>query len=274
MSLDLVAVQRDEALLDALSQRRRPVGIGTHRREPVVGLLAALVADVDDGLPVDGVAPCIPEQSRRQPSPARILTLAVPAAPVAKRHAARAIAALAVAAAVLSAGGVAAAVSGDPLTPYKSVVNVVRGGFNNVMPDRSMIAPEPLTKTPKPKAKLAAAKAERTAKAARRVVSTRSSRGAWRTGNMRSFWDRDARHRQGWDRNRWNRYGFDRKFVDRSAPDRRFSDRNSRDRDRRQWGGSGPQAGWGDGGGQDGGGTGGDSSDSGGQGDGGADGRR
>ena len=28
MSLDLVAVQRDEALLDALSQRRRPVGIG------------------------------------------------------------------------------------------------------------------------------------------------------------------------------------------------------------------------------------------------------
>ena len=110
-------------------------------------------------------APCIPEQSRRQPSPARILTLAVPAARSHKRHAARAIAALAVAAAVLSAGGVAAAVSGDPLTPYKSVVNVVRGGFNNVMPDRSMIAPEPLTKTPKPKAKLAAAKAERTAKA-------------------------------------------------------------------------------------------------------------
>jgi hypothetical protein len=141
MRLDLVAVQRDAALLDALSQRQRPDAMDTYQDDPVVGLLAALVADVDDGLPAADVAPFIPEQSRRQPRPTAILTLAAPIVPLGRRHAARAIAALAVAAAVLSVGGVAAAVSGDPLTPYKSVINVVRGGYHNVMPNRSMMAP-------------------------------------------------------------------------------------------------------------------------------------
>ena len=45
MSLDLVAVQRDAVLLDALSQRT-----ATDDADPIVGLLGALVADVDDGL--------------------------------------------------------------------------------------------------------------------------------------------------------------------------------------------------------------------------------
>jgi hypothetical protein len=263
MSLDLVAVQRDAALLDALSQRQLADVIdGRHDGDPVAGLLAALVADVDDGLPAGDVSPLIPEQSRRQPRQAPVLTLAVPVVPLGRRHAARAIAALAVAAAVLSISGVAAAVSGDPLTPYKSVINVVRGGYHEVMPNRSLMAPEPKAQTVAPTAKLAAAKAERTAQAARDEVSTRSSRNGSRAG--RGFGARDAGHRQAWDHRARHRH----------ASDGSFSDHRSSDRDRRQWGGSGQQEGWGDGGGQGGGGTGRDSSSSGGYGDGSGDGRR
>jgi hypothetical protein len=268
MSLDLVAVQRDAALLDALSQRQRLDDIhANHGGDPVVGLLAALVADVDDGLPAVDASPYVPEQSRRQPRRAAALTLAAPVVPLVRRRAARAIAALAVATAVLSVGGVAAAVSGDPLTPYKSVINVVRDGYHNVTSNHGLTAPEPKVKAAAHKAKLATATAERTAKAARQEISTRASRNAWRTGDGRRFWARG--HRQVWDRHGRNRYR-----SDRSSSDRRFADRSSSHRERRQWGGSAQQAGWGDGAGQGGGGTGSDSSDSSGRGDGAGDARR
>jgi hypothetical protein len=180
-NLDMMAVQRDAALLDALSQRVRPDG-PDHNADPVVGLLAALVIDVDDGLGLDVAArpaapSFIPEQSRRrvaQDAPAATLqTSTVFVAPVRRRHAVRAVAAMVVTAAVLSVSGVAAAVSGDPLKPYKDVINVVRGGYHDVMPNRSLIAPQSIAVVPKAKGRAAKA-----AREAHQPVTTRASRSA------------------------------------------------------------------------------------------------
>lgn len=239
-SLDLVAVQRDAALLDALSQRVRPDGVDNdtrHDADPVAGLLAALVADVDDGLlGVVGsqAAPSlIPEQGRRHVHPATVLTLPVAVAPVGRRHVARAVAALVVAAAVLSVSGVAAAVSGDPLTPYKNVINVVRGEYHDVMPHRSLVVPEP-------KAKAGPAKAARAAEQVGQAVSPRSSRNHWRPVVEQRFSERSSRDRQVSDRHRWNRNGSDRNGSDRNVSGGNGSGRNDQDHGQRD--GSGRQA--------------------------------
>jgi hypothetical protein len=272
MSLDLVAVQRDAALLDALSRRVRPVGLdGIDTRDPVLGLLAALVATVDDGLPPVDQPLFIPEQSRRQARPAAVLTLAGPVPPVGRRHAARVVAAVVVAAAVLSVSGVAAAVSGDPLTPYKSVINVVRGGYHDVVPNRSPAVIEPKAKAALPKA--GAAKAERAANDARQDVSRSASRNAWRAANGRRSWQRHSSDRQVSDRHGWNRNVFNSNVFNGNVSGRNGSYRN--DQDHRQRGGSGQQAGGRDGSGSgDGSGTGRDSFGSGGHGDRSGDGRR
>jgi hypothetical protein len=181
-NLDLMAVRRDAALLDALSQRVRLDG---HDADPVVGLLAALVDDVDDGLRVDvadrPAAPTfIPEQRRRRAADADTVPARPVVAPVGRRNAVRAVAAVVVAAAVLSLSGVAAAVSGDPLKPYKDVINVVRGGYHDVMPHRSLVAPQPIAVLPK--AKLGAAKPARAARA-RQAITARASRSTRRSTN-------------------------------------------------------------------------------------------
>jgi hypothetical protein len=262
MSLDLVAVQRDSALLDALSQRLRLDGMG-HEEDPVVGLLAALALSVDDELPASDLPMPIPEQSRRAPGRAHVLALTVAAAPVRRRHAARAVAALAVAAAVLSISGVAAAVSGDPLTPYKSVINVVRGEYHDVAPAHGLRMPA--SKVATPKAVRAAAKAKRVAVDARQDVSSRASRNGWRAADGRRFWDRHARHRQASHHRAWKRHWSDRRAWERGRWVRGASWRG-----RHPWGGS-QQAGWqGNGGAGNGGagnGAGREASDSGGSGD-------
>lgn len=183
-NLDLMAVGRDAALLDALSQRVRLDG-PDYDADPVVGLLAALVDDVDDGRRLDvedrRAAPSfIPEQSRRRVADAAAVPARLVVAPVGRRHAVRAVAAMVVAAAVLSLSGVAAAVSGDPLKPYKDVINVVRGGYHDVMPHRSLVAPQPIAVVPK--AKVRAAKPARAALAGQPITAG-ASRGTRRSTN-------------------------------------------------------------------------------------------
>jgi hypothetical protein len=177
-NLDLLAVRRDAALLDALSQRVRLDG-PDYDADLVVGLLAALVDDVDDGLRLDvaerPAAPTfIPEQSRRRTADAATIPARPVLAPVGRRHAVRAVAAMVVAAVVLSLSGAAAAVSGDPLKPYKDVINVVRGGYHDVMPHRGLVAPQPIEILPK--AKVRAAKRARAALARQRVTARATRR--------------------------------------------------------------------------------------------------
>ena len=111
--LDLLAVQRDDDLLDLLGARRA-VSDG----DEVARLLAALAADVDEALPA---------------APVRAPVAAGPAAPTpvddTSGHTRR-LGAAGVAAAVLLGGsvalsGAAAAVTGDPLAPYKTVGHAV-----------------------------------------------------------------------------------------------------------------------------------------------------
>jgi hypothetical protein len=209
-NLDLTAVQRDAALVDALSQRVRLDG-ADHGVDPVAGLLVALVDDVDDGLLVDVAdrpvaPPRIPEQSRRRAADhASVRTLPV-AAPVGRRHVVRAVAALVVTAAMLSVSGVSAAVTGDPLRPYKVVFDVVRGHGNAVQ--KGLVVPSPKARPARTNG--ATAKAVGAVETARQNVTPRSSRGAWRPAGThrsrsRSAWQDQPGNRQDRDRGSWDR---------------------------------------------------------------------
>ena len=116
--LDLRAISRDADLLDQLA-RRGPVPPG----DPVLALLAALAADVDEGLDellvageddplvrAASVATVVPEPAApRRGRGLRVTTVAI------------------VVGATLSIGGVAAAVTGDPLAPVKGIVTAMGG---------------------------------------------------------------------------------------------------------------------------------------------------
>jgi len=209
-SLDLMAVQRDAALLDALSERARPNGLD-HGADPVVRLLAALVDDVDEGLLVNVagrqvVPPRIPEQSQRRPADgASVRTLPV-LAPVGGRHVVRAVAALVITAAVLSVSGVAAAVTGDPLRPYKVVFDVVRGHGSSVQ--KGLGVPPPRARPAK--TNVATARAVGAAETARHDVTPRTLRGDRRPAGTASSRSRSVRQDRpgnsqdrdlgGWDR--------------------------------------------------------------------------
>jgi hypothetical protein len=114
--LDLAAVTRDADLLDLLA-RRGPVPAG----DPVLALLAAFAADVDEGLDELLVA------SEDDP----VLRAAwgatmVPDPPAPRRgHGLRATTVAVVVGATLSIGGVAAAVTGDPLAPVRGIATAV-----------------------------------------------------------------------------------------------------------------------------------------------------
>ncbi len=117
--LDLLAVNRDADLLDLLA-RRAPVPSG----DPVLALLAALAADVDEGLDellvgLDDADALVAAVST---------AIVVPPLPVARRgHGLRATTVAIVVGATLSIGGVAAAVTGDPLAPVKGIVTAMGG---------------------------------------------------------------------------------------------------------------------------------------------------
>ena len=109
--LDLLAVQRDDELLDLLGSRR-----AMSDDDEVARLLAALAADVDHALP----AAARPTAS----------TTTAPAQVAEALGHARRLGAAGVAAAVLLGGsvalsGAAAAVTGDPLAPYRTVGQAV-----------------------------------------------------------------------------------------------------------------------------------------------------
>jgi hypothetical protein len=222
MSHDLVAVQRDAALLDALAQRCW-VADPDQQVDPVAGLLAALAADADEGL-ADVVRrvvpPAIPVQRRHEQRQATVLALPTAIPPAGRRHVARAAAALFVTAALLSVSGVAAAVSGDPLTPYKRVVDVVRVGYHEVVP-RRVLGGEPTV--PSHATTVVTPRAERAAEKPRTGVGTRAS--TTRAGHRRS-WDRHLGYRAGWHRT----------SVDRQQPARHHRHGNGWDGRRRSGG--------------------------------------
>ena len=114
--LDLMAVNRDAELLDLLA-RRAPVPPG----DPVLALLAALAADVDEGLDELLVAS---EDDPLTRAAAAATVVPQPAA-VRSGHGLRATTVAIVVGATLSIGGVAAAVTGDPLAPVKGIATAV-----------------------------------------------------------------------------------------------------------------------------------------------------
>lgn len=99
LAVDVLAVRADDELLDRIASRdpREP-------RDPAIRLLAALAAEVDDGL-VQRLATAVTE----------------PRGAVRGRRTAHGAALALVLGATLSVGGVAAAVTGDPLAPYRAV---------------------------------------------------------------------------------------------------------------------------------------------------------
>lgn len=138
--VDLAAVQRDSDLLDALAARAVPQGVDLD--DSVLSMLAALVDEVDEGLreqlqPPQVETPFIPVQGG-----GRVMAFPVAgsAEPGHRRQVARTVAAAAVAAVALSISGVAAAVTGDPFTPYKNVYHAVSGKHGPLPAKASSIA--------------------------------------------------------------------------------------------------------------------------------------
>ena len=112
--VDLAAVARDAELMDRLAVRA-PLAVD----DDVARLLASLAADVDDGLDAllaELEAPLLEQDD----------STAVIGTPSKRRaHGLRATTVAIVVGATLSVSGVAAAVTGDPLAPYKGIVRAV-----------------------------------------------------------------------------------------------------------------------------------------------------
>lgn len=135
-ALDLAAVQRDDDLLALLAERGE-----VDTSDPVARLLASLAEDVDDGLAELLIATDpLTTAGATWVSHDVLPELESGPAPRARRTAAGA-AALAVAlAATLSVSGVAAAVTGDPLAPYKAVGSALTWGEDDLPETAASIA--------------------------------------------------------------------------------------------------------------------------------------
>jgi hypothetical protein len=116
--LDLVAVKRDDDALDELARRQGAEPMA----EDVLFLLAALAADVDAGL-ADLLATPM-EVPLRSAATGEVPHLK----DAARRRTARAVTAALIVGGLVSVSGVAAAVTGDPFTPYRSLFSTVAGG--------------------------------------------------------------------------------------------------------------------------------------------------
>lgn len=111
--VDLLAVQRDDELLDQLAARR-PLAMTDPDAAAI--LLQVLAHDVDEGLAdLNFGATSVPEETSA-PDEER-----VDATLPRSRRAARSIALAVALGAALSVSGVAAAVTGDPMAPYRAV---------------------------------------------------------------------------------------------------------------------------------------------------------
>lgn len=135
-ALDLAAVQCDDDLLARLARRG-----DIDASDPVARLLASFADDVDDGLAELLVATDLPTTAGATWVSHDVLPgLETEAAPRSRRTAVGA-AALAIAlGASLSVGGVAAAVTGDPLAPYKAVGSALSWGEDDLPETAAPIA--------------------------------------------------------------------------------------------------------------------------------------
>jgi hypothetical protein len=115
--LDLIAVQRDDELLDLIGLRRAVAG-----DDEVTRLLAALAAEVGDALPAQPT-----ETSDLGSGPDTAPLPAADAAGLGRRLGAAGVAAAVLLGGSVALSGAAAAVTGDPLAPYKTVGHVVVG---------------------------------------------------------------------------------------------------------------------------------------------------
>jgi hypothetical protein len=127
--VDLVEVARDADLLDQLAGRDAILD-----DDAVSAMLAAFAAEVDDGLAalLDDVEPA-------DWRPVDRALVAVPDALAGPRRGRglRATTIAVVLGATLSVSGVAAAVTGDPLSPYKGIVSAVQGGNHDELPSHA-----------------------------------------------------------------------------------------------------------------------------------------
>ena len=115
--LDLLAVQRDDEAIDDLALRRTSDPMA----EDVIFLLAALTADVDNGLADLLAAPMrMPLRSAATGEIPRLTDAA-------RRRTARTVTGALIVAGLVSVSGVSAAVTGDPFTPYRNVISSVAG---------------------------------------------------------------------------------------------------------------------------------------------------
>lgn len=120
---DLDAIEADDALLDLLAAGGESAwAAGEH--DPALKLLAdlRLAVEVEDELPVETIDD--PESFL-----ARCAALNPVTDPFARKMAARSLALGVAAVAALSVSGVAAAVTGDPLSPYEKVIEKVVDGL-------------------------------------------------------------------------------------------------------------------------------------------------
>lgn len=133
---ELLAVRRDAALIDALA-RRDPVMLD--HQERVLCLLAGFVAGLDDGLDAVAAREQVPDglasHDERRTTPRA----------GGRRGTARTAVGVTVVAVALSVGGVAAAVTGDPLTPYRRVLDILSG------PHPHEPSPHPRVSLPQPR---------------------------------------------------------------------------------------------------------------------------
>ncbi len=125
-NVDLAAVAADDALLDLLGARAEVPADDT-----IAGLLAAFADEVDDGLAALLASAEAADGTVGSPLTAVPAVSVVPDLPepsAARSHGLRATTIALVVGATLSVSGVAAAVTGDPFSPYRGIVSAVTGG--------------------------------------------------------------------------------------------------------------------------------------------------
>jgi hypothetical protein len=127
--VDLVEVARDAELLDQLAARAAILD-----DDAVSAMLAAFAAEVDDGLValLDDVEP-----AGRGPADRALVAVPDVLSEPRRGHGLRATTIAVVLGATLSVSGVAAAVTGDPLSPYKGIVTAVQGGNHHELPSHA-----------------------------------------------------------------------------------------------------------------------------------------
>jgi hypothetical protein len=126
--LDLIAVRKDDLSLDELAIRQ----VSGPLDDEALTLLAALTADVDAGLAELLSSPLSAPVQVHTPEEVRTIAAA------GRRRTARAVTAALIVTSLASVSGVAAAVTGDPLAPYRSVISSVSGGDDTPTPPRGM----------------------------------------------------------------------------------------------------------------------------------------